>query len=156
MSVKRWQNAVQDFEMSLHHGYTDGEYKLHHKIGQCYVKMKQYQAATKSFNAALDGLKSSDVDQKIRTQFTKILKECIAKFSVKPDEQSPKMSKICIASPNKTDARLHDGVEIIEEVGKGRTAFARSNIGVGTVITLDDAVGKYISNISNTLVLIYT
>ena len=143
MAVKRWQNAINDFEMALHHGYSDENYRLHHKIGQCFVKLKQYKSATKSFTSALDNLNTSDVDEKIRVQFNKILKECIKKFSVKSDEKStePKLSPIIVNNPNKTDPRLHDSVEILEEVGKGRTAFAKNNIGVGTVIAVDNAFG---------------
>ena len=133
--------------MSLHHNYADGEYKLHHKIGMCFVKLKKYKSATLSFKTALDTLKSSDVDQKVRTQFTKILKECIAKFSAKPEEKSTviKLKKITVSHPNKVDPRLHENVEIIEEVGKGRTAFAKSSIGVGTIIALDDAIGGHLN-----------
>ena len=147
MGLKRWQNAISDFQMSLHHNYADGEYKLHHKIGMCFVKLKKYKSATLSFKTALDTLKSSDVDQKVRTQFTKILKECIAKFSAKPEEKStiPKLNKIAVSHPNKVDPRLHENVEIIEEVGKGRTAFAKSSIGVGTIIALDDAIGGHLN-----------
>jgi len=147
MAVKRWQNAINDFEMALHHGYADENYRLHHKIGQCFVKLKQYKSATKSFTSALDNLNTSDVDEKIRVQFNKILKECIKKFSVKSDEKStePKLSPIIVNNPNKTDPRLHDSVEILEEVGKGRTAFAKNNIGVGTVIAVDNAFGGHLN-----------
>ena len=144
MGVKRWQNAINDFEMAIHHGFEDGIYKLHHKIGQCHVKLKQYKSATASFNSALDSLKSSQVDTKVATQFTKILKECIAKFSAKPEEKSqgPKLSNIIVNNPNKIDKRLHESVEIMEEVGKGRTAFAKNNIGVGTILAVDEAIGE--------------
>ena len=86
MTLRRWKNAIRDFEMSLEHGYKDGDYRLHHKIGQCYVKLKKYQSATKSFQAALGNLKTAKVDPKVETQFTKILKECIGKFSSKAEE----------------------------------------------------------------------
>ena len=150
MSVKRWYNAICDFEMSLHHGYPDGHYKLHHKIGQCFVKLKKYQSATRSFNSALDTLNSSDVDSKVRAQFTKILKECIAKFSAKPEERSS-AAGVRVSAPHSVDPRLHESVEILEEVGKGRTAFARSNIGVGTIIALDEAMGEVTMVCSPTL-----
>ena len=147
MGLKRWQNAISDFEMSLHHKYPNGQYKLHHKIGMCFVKLKKYKSATLSFKTALDTLKSSDVDSKVRTQFTKILKECITKFSAKPEEKTltPKLKNIAVTHPNKVDPRLHENVEIMEEVGKGRTAFAKSSIGVGTILALDDAIGGHLN-----------
>ena len=36
-------------------------------------------------------------------------------------------------------------MEIIEEVGKGRTALARCNSGVGIIISVDDSIGVYLS-----------
>ena len=133
--------------MSLHHNYADGGYKLHHKIGMCFVKLKKYKSATQSFKTALDTLKSCDVDSKVRTQFTKILKECIAKFSAKPEEKStnPKLKKIVVTHPHNVDPRLHENVEIMEELGKGRTAFAKSSIAAGTIIALDDAIGGHLN-----------
>ena len=147
MSLRRWNNAVQDFEMSLRHGYEDGAYRLHHKIGQCQVKLKKYKAATTSFKAALENLKTAKVDTKVETQFTKILKECIKKFSSKNDEKcpGPKVSDICIKNPNKVDRRLSDQLEILEEVGKGRTAFAKSSIPVGSVIALDEGLAAHLN-----------
>ena len=146
MTVKRWQNAINDFHMSLHHKYPEGEYKLHHKIGQCQVKLKKYQSATSSFKAALDNLQSSaKSESKVRSQFTKILSDCIAKFSAKSEEKSCANIEVKVSHPNKVDGRLHENVEIIEEVGKGRTAFARGTIGVGTIIAVDDAVGAHLN-----------
>ena len=130
--------------MSLEHGYKEGDYRLHHKIGQCYVKLKKYQSATKSFRDALENLKTAQVDSKVATQFTKILKECIGKFSGKAEEKC-KRSDIVVKNPNKVDGRLSDNVEILEEVGKGRTAFAKSSIGVGTIIAIDEGLGAHLN-----------
>lgn len=147
MTLRRWKNAIRDFEMSLEHGYKDGDYRLHHKIGQCYVKLKKYQSATKSFQAALENLKTAKVDPKVETQFTKILKECIGKFSSKAEEKScgSSGSDIVVKNPNKVDGRLSDNVEIMEEVGKGRTAFAKSSIAVGSVIAIDEGLGAHLN-----------
>eukprot|EP00092_Neocalanus_flemingeri_P007710 GFUD01008326.1.p1 GENE.GFUD01008326.1~~GFUD01008326.1.p1 ORF type:complete len:633 (+),score=153.13 GFUD01008326.1:157-2055(+) len=144
MTAKRWVNAINDFNMAIDHGYSDG-YKAHHKIGQCYVKRKQYQSATKSFQAALDNLNSATVCKKVQAAFTKILKECISKFSAKPEEIMKTMAAIAPATANTIDNRLSDSVEIIEEVGKGRTAFAKSNIGVGSILSVDDCVGAHLN-----------
>ena len=125
--------------------YSDGIYKIHHKIGQCYVKKKQYQSATKSFQAALDNLNSSKVCKKVQAGFTKILKECISKFSSKSEEAPKPQANIAPQNGNKIDPRLSDSVEIIEEVGKGRTAFAKSNIGVGSIVSVDDCIGAHLN-----------
>jgi len=146
MGAKRWTNAINDFNMAILHGFPDGAYKIHHKIGQCYVKLKKYKSATNSFQAALNELQnSSGVCKKVQTAFSKILKECIAKFSSKPEEKSKPMQKICPNSANKVDPRLSDAVEIIEEVGKGRTAFAKSNIGVGSILSVDECIGAHLN-----------
>ena len=148
MTVKRWQNAINDFRMSLHHGYPEGEYKLHHKIGQCWVKLKKYKSATESFRAALTNLESKqgEVDSKVVGQFSKILKDCIEKFSAKQEEKTVnKSSEVRVSNPHNIDPRLHESVEIMEEVGKGRTAFAKTSIGVGTVIALDNGLGAHLN-----------
>jgi len=145
MIAKRWTNAINDFNMAIHHKYSDGIYKIHHKIGQCYVKKKQYQSATKSFQAALDNLNSSNVCKKVQAGFSKILKECISKFSTKPEEGVKRQAEIVPAIANAIDPRLSDSVEIIEEVGKGRTAFAKTSIGVGSIISVDDCVGAHLN-----------
>ena len=144
MTIKRWKNAIKDYEMSLLHGYSEGGYRLHHKIGQCYVKLKKYQSATKSFQAALDNLNNSEVEPKVQTQFTKILKECVSKFGSKSEEKS-KMYDVVVKNPSKVDGRLSQNVEILEEVGKGRTAFAKSSIAVGSVIAIDEGLGAHLN-----------
>ena len=87
-------------------------------------------------------LNSSTVCKKIQTAFSKILKDCISKFSSKYQNL---LQKIAPKNGNKTNPRLSDSVEIIEEVGKGRTAFARCNSGVGIIILVDDSIGVHLS-----------
>ena len=125
--------------------YSDGIFKIHHKIGQCYVKKKQYQSATKSFKAALDDLNSSSVCKKVQAAFSKILKDCVSKFSSKPEEIAKQQPPIAPQTGNKVDPRVSDSVEIMEEVGKGRTAFARCNIGVGSIISVDESIGAHLN-----------
>merc|ERR1712241_7777 len=121
MGLRRWNNAMEDFSMSLRHGYEGGAYRVHHKIGQCHVKLKKYRAATNSFKAALENLKTAKVESKVETQFTKILAECIKKFSSKVDEKcAAGYKELEVKNPNKVDRRLSEQVEIMEEVGKGR------------------------------------
>jgi len=145
MNAKRWTNAINDYNMAIHHKYPDGIFKVHHKIGQCYVKKKQYQSATKSFKAALDDLNSSTVCKKVQAAFSKILKDCISKFSSKSEEVAKQQPSIAPQTGNKVDPRVSDSVEIIEEVGKGRTAFARCNIGVGSIISVDESIGAHLN-----------
>ena len=73
------------------------------------------------------------------------MKECISKFSTKPEEGVKRQAEIVPAIANAIDPRLSDSVEIIEEVGKGRTAFAKTSIGVGSIISVDDCVGAHLN-----------
>jgi len=146
MASKRWFNAIEDFKMSLHHGYTEQVFKVHHKIGQCFVKRKQYAAATESFKTALDNLKASkDENEKTKTTFTSILTECIKKFSSKKDEPLAKSTEIRVTKPSSVDPRITGMVEVLEEVGKGRTALAKTSIPVGSVLVSDEGAGPHLN-----------
>jgi len=146
MAAKKWSNAIDDFEMCLHHGYSQQIFRIHHKIGTCHVKIKQYQAATKCFNEALEVLEVSTENEKMKKDFTAILNECIKKFGSKPDETKQTTSPLQgPLNPNKVDPRISGNIEIIEEVGKGRTSFAKNNIPVGSIMSMDEGEGTHLN-----------
>lgn len=146
MASKKWSNAIDDFQMCLHRGYKEQIFRVHHKIGTCHVKLKQYQAATKCFVEALEILNNSEEGEKMKKDFNAILSECIKKFGSKPDEAQHTTSPLQGAViPNEVDPRISGQVEIIEEVGKGRTAFAKTNIPVGSIVAMDEGEGTHLN-----------
>ena len=48
-------------------------------------------------------------------------------------------------NPNSTDPRISGNVEILEEVGKGRTAFARTSIPIGSIVAMDKGEGTHLN-----------
>ena len=48
-------------------------------------------------------------------------------------------------NPNAVDARLSGNIEILEEVGKGRTAFARTSIPIGSIVAMDKGEGTHLN-----------
>jgi len=146
MASKKWANAVEDFKMCLHRGYSQQVFRVKHKIGTCHVKLKQYKAATVCFTEALELLSKSNEAEKIKKDFTAILHECIKKFGGKADEPQAKTSPLPgPLNPNSTDPRISGNVEILEEVGKGRTAFARTLIPIGSIVAMDEGEGTHLN-----------
>lgn len=146
MKAKRWKTAIADFQLCIKYKYKAGEtFLFHHKIGQCYVKRKQYSKGVSSFETALQLLKSSTLGEKTKTDFTKILTECISKFKNKKDEGVQCPPEFVPEKPCKQDPRVTDQVEIIETIGMGRNAFAKDNIQVGSILAVVDTEGAHLN-----------
>jgi len=146
MTAKRWSQAITDFTLAIQHGHNSREeFRLHHKIGQCFIKRKLYKQAVQSFELALKLLKSGDLAEKTKKDFSKILTDCIQKFSSKKNEEKKKVPDFVPVSPSKIDPRVTDQVEVLETIGKGRNAFAKTNISVGSVLAVVDAMGGHLN-----------
>ena len=146
MASKKWANAVDDLKMCLHRGYSHQVFRVHHKIGTCYVKLKQYKAATKCFHEAMECLIASQEVEKTKNDFTAILNECVKKFGPKQDEPQTTTAPLPgTLNPNNIDPRISGHVEIMEEVGKGRSAFARTSIPVGSIVAMDEGEGAHLN-----------
>jgi len=146
MKAKRWKTAITDFQFCIQYKFKPGEtFLFYHKIGQCYVKIKFYSKGVKSFETALDLLKSSDLGEKSKSEFTKILSECIAKFKNKKDDKPKCPAEFQPEKPNKQDPIVTDQVEVIETIGMGRNAFAKDNIQVGSVLAVVDTEAAHLN-----------
>ena len=120
-------------------------------------KSNEAEKIKKDFTAILHVSKNLEQQEQLL-----IFQECIKKFGGKADEPQAKTSplpgkdelsrnlkQVLIKSgplnPNSTDPRISGNVEILEEVGKGRTALARTSIPIGSIVAMDKGEGTHLN-----------
>ncbi|XP_023325824.1 uncharacterized protein LOC111699383 [Eurytemora carolleeae] len=148
MAAARWNQAITDFKLAIKYKYNlEQQFKIHHKIGQCFIKKKSYKKAVSSFTTALElvNKQALNLNENTRKEFNKILVDCINKFSAKADDVKKTVEDFKPLNPSNIDPRVTDQVEVLETVGKGRNAFAKNNIPVGSILAVVDAIGPHLN-----------
>ena len=120
-------------------------YKIYHKLGQCFIKTKQYKRGVENLKLALHHIKTTNIDEKVKNDFSNILVDSIKKFVKREDNFEDKIIEYKISKPNPNDHRINDSVEIIEVIGMGRTAFAKEDIPVGNLLVVDKGIGSHLN-----------
>ena len=68
-------------------------YQMYHKLGSCYIKLKEYKEGVEQLKLAFHHLKSANLEEKPKQNFQKVILESVRKFSKKTDQPEPPLIK---------------------------------------------------------------
>jgi len=143
MTATRIQQAIVDFKLAIkYRGKSSIHlYQMYHKLGQCFIKEREYKEGVVQLKVAFHHLKSTNLEEKQKQNFQKAILESIKKFSKKLDQPEHPLTKTySVKSPHPNDSRLSESVEILEAIGMGRNAYASQDIGVGNLLAVDTGI----------------
>lgn len=143
MGANRIKQAIEDFTLAIKYRGKSAIhlYQMYHKMGQCFIKLKEYKQGVIQLKLAFHHLKSANLEDKAKQNFQKAILESVKKFSKKLDMPDPPLVKTYeVKSPHPNDGRLSDSVEILETIGMGRNAYASRDIGVGNLLAVDTGI----------------
>ena len=66
---------------------------MYHKLGSCYIKLKEYKEGVEQLKLAFHHLKSANLEEKPKQNFQKVILESVRKFSKKTDQPEPPLIK---------------------------------------------------------------
>ncbi|XP_023343895.1 SET and MYND domain-containing protein 4 [Eurytemora carolleeae] len=142
--MEKFKPALNNFKEALSCNFCGrDEYKLHHKISQCYVKTKQYTLALEHLNIALERIKKEKLSEKQKQDYSRILEESRKKISKRSDK--PDSSIDLITVKNIQDSRLSSNIGIKYSAEQGRFCVATNPIPAGSVIMMDEGITPFLN-----------
>ncbi|TRY64251.1 hypothetical protein TCAL_10785 [Tigriopus californicus] len=117
-------------------------FRIHHKLAQCWSKLKIFSQAVRSLRTALVQLADCNFGQSEKSQFENMIQESIDKLSKKTDSKrkvSPREG-LSLSDPKPDNPCLSQAIAIVNSSHKGRFAIADRKINCGEVIVIDEPV----------------
>lgn len=118
------------------------EFRIHHKLAQCWSKLKIFSRAVRALQTALSLLMDCNFAKAEKSQFESMIQESIDKLSRKPDgKRKPSHREdLKLDDPQPQNPRLSRALTIVNSPQKGRFAVADRKINCGEVIVIDEPV----------------
>ena len=150
LALQNYRFASGDFQMALDNAKSlknsaETNFRLHHKLAQCFAKMKKYSEAVEHLKLALKFLNNaaSGVNDDDKLKHQKVILDSVMKMAKKKDaveeEEDAMHSPPEIVGPQHKDlAGVSRKVKIVESELQGRFAIAESSIAPGEVVTIDE------------------
>ena len=152
LALQNYELASGDFQMALDHAknltdYDETKFRLHHKLAQCFAKMRSFTSSVEHLKLALNFLDSSSIDEAVKFQHQKVILDSLVKMSKKKSVVPETMDayEAMVAEVHPDLPGVSAKVKILESESQGRFAVAEKSICPGEIVTVDEPA-SYVLN----------